>query len=187
MTRVLVTGAKGFLGRNLTAQLSTLGDIESRGVDIDTPVAELHAALRWCDVIFHFAGANRPADPDDFQKINRDFTKGLCDVLTSMKRTPKIVFSSSIQATLDNPYGVSKREAEQVLLQYRASTGASIRIYRLKNVFGKWCRPNYNSVTATFCYNIANDLLLSVSDPSRELELSYVDDVVAAFLSEIDG
>jgi UDP-2-acetamido-2,6-beta-L-arabino-hexul-4-ose reductase len=88
---------------------------------------------------------------------------------------------------LDNSYGVSKREAEQVLLQFRASTGASIRIYRLKNVFGKWCRPNYNSVTATFCYNIANDLPIRISDPRRELELSYVDDVVAAFLSEIDG
>src|ERR1039457_6589901 len=187
MTRVLVTGAKGFLGRNLCARLTALGGTESRGADIDTPVAELHAVLQWCDVIFHLAGANRPTDPDDFQKINHDFTKELCSVLTSLKRTPKIVFSSSIQAALDNSYGVSKREAEQVLLQFRASTGASICIYRLKNVFGKWCRPNYNSVTATFCYNIANDLTISVSDPSRELELSYVDDVVAAFLSEIDG
>jgi UDP-2-acetamido-2,6-beta-L-arabino-hexul-4-ose reductase len=187
MTRVLVTGAKGFLGRNLTARLTALGGVESRGADIDTPLAELHAALEWCDVIFHLAGANRPTDPDDFQKINRDFTKELCSVLTSLKRTTKIVFSSSIQAALDNSYGVSKREAEEVLLQFRVNTGASIRIYRLKNVFGKWCRPNYNSVTATFCYNIANDLPLSVSDPSRELELSYVDDVVEAFLSEIEG
>jgi UDP-2-acetamido-2,6-beta-L-arabino-hexul-4-ose reductase len=187
MTRVLVTGAKGFLGRNLIARLSALGSAESRGVDIDTPVAEFHAALQWCDVIYHLAGANRPTDPDDFQKINRDFTKELCSVLVSLKRTPKIVFSSSIQAALDNSYGVSKREAEQVLLQYCADTGASIRIYRLKNIFGKWCRPNYNSVTATFCFNIANDLPLSISDPSRELELSYVDDVVAAFMSEIDA
>src|ERR1017187_3691044 len=186
MTRVLVTGAKGFLGRNLCARLTALGGTESRGADIDTSVAELHVALQWCDVIFHLAGANRPTDPDDFQKINRDFTKELCSVLTSLKRTTKIVFSSSIQAALDNSYGVSKREAEEVLLQFRVNTGASIRIYRLKNVFGKWCRPNYNSVTATFCYNIAHDIPINISDPSRELELVYIDDVVSAFLECLD-
>ena len=103
------------------------------------------------------------------------------------RRAPKIVFSSSIQAELDNPYGASKAKAENALRQFASRDGACVRIYRLKNLFGKWCRPNYNSVTATFCHNIANDLPIAISDPAREVELSYVDDVVAAFLAEIDG
>ena len=109
-------------------------------------------------------------------------TEQLCRLLRESRRSPKIVFSSSIQAELDNPYGASKAKAEKALRQFAAETGACVRIYRLKNLFGKWCRPNYNSVTATFCHNIAQDLPIAVSDPARELELSYVDDVVAAFL-----
>ena len=117
----------------------------------------------------------------------RSLTEQICRFLREGRRSPKIVFSSSIQAELDNPYGASKAKAEKALRQFAAETGACVRIYRLKNLFGKWCRPNYNSVTATFCHNIANDLPIAVSDPAREVELSYVDDVVAAFLSEIDG
>jgi UDP-2-acetamido-2,6-beta-L-arabino-hexul-4-ose reductase len=118
---------------------------------------------------------------------NAGLTEQVCQILRDGERSPKIVFSSSIQAELNNPYGASKAKAESVLRQFAAETGACVRIYRLKNLFGKWCRPNYNSVTATFCYNIANDLPIALSDPEQELELSYVDDVVAAFLAEIGG
>jgi UDP-2-acetamido-2,6-beta-L-arabino-hexul-4-ose reductase len=114
-------------------------------------------------------------------------TEQLCQILRESRRSPKIVFSSSIQAELDNLYGASKAKAEKALQTFAAETGACVRIYRLKNLFGKWCRPNYNSVTATFCHNIAKDLPISVSDPAREVEMSYVDDVVSAFLAEIDG
>jgi UDP-2-acetamido-2,6-beta-L-arabino-hexul-4-ose reductase len=139
------------------------------------------------DLVFHLAGINRPNTPLDYDKGNAELTEHLCHILREQRHLPKIVFSSSIQAGLNNPYGVSKAKAEDILRKFAADTGACVRIYRLKNLFGKWSRPNYNSVTATFCYNIANDLPIVVSDPAHELELSYVDDVVATFLAEIDG
>jgi UDP-2-acetamido-2,6-beta-L-arabino-hexul-4-ose reductase len=185
MIHVLVTGANGFLGRNLTARLTALSGIEVYGVDVDTSEAERNKALQRCNVIFHLAGVNRSNDPEDFPKTNRGLTAELCEVLRRLRRTPKIVFSSSIQATLDNPYGISKREAEQVLLQFGTDTGAPVRIYRLKNVFGKWSRPNYNSVVATFCHNIANDLPIQISDPNHPLDLVYIDDVVDVFVREV--
>ena len=185
MIHILVTGAEGFLGRNLTARLTELDGIDIFGADVHTPATELRTALQRAEVIFHLAGVNRPNDPGDFRKTNLDFTAELCETLRDLGRTPKIVLSSSIQASLNNPYGVSKREAEQVLLRFGADTGALIRIYRLRNLFGKWSRPNYNSVVATFCYNIANDLPIEISDTSYTLELLYVDDVVDAFLREI--
>jgi len=185
VTRVLVTGSEGFLGRNLTARLRTLDGIQVVGIDIHTSEAHLLAALDQCEVVFHLAGVNRPRDPLEFRIVNRDVTGQMCESLRKLGRAPRIIFSSSIQAELDNPYGVSKREAEQILLRFGAETGAVIKIYRLKNVFGKWCRPDYNSVVATFCHNIANDLTIQISDPSRELDLVYVDDVVEAFLAEL--
>ncbi len=185
MTRVLVTGADGFLGRNLLARLSALDGLELTGVDVQTPEAKLDGALKRCDIVFHFAGVNRSTDSDDFRKINRDFTQQLCGKLLDWGRSPRIIFSSSIQAALNNPYGISKREAEGVLLQYAAQAGAVVRIYRLKNLFGKWARPEHNSVVATFCYNTAHDLPIWVSDPRTEVALLYVDDVVDGFLTEI--
>jgi UDP-2-acetamido-2,6-beta-L-arabino-hexul-4-ose reductase len=185
VTQVLVTGADGFLGLNLAVHLRTLNEVRVIGADVCTPDTELNEALKRCDVIFHLAGMNRPSDPAEFRKVNRDLTAEVCERLRGLGRAPRIVFSSSIQAALDNPYGVSKREAEDVLLRFGADSGAAIRIYRLKNVFGKWCRPNYNSAVATFCHNIANDLQIQISDPGRELELAYVDDVVKAFLAEM--
>jgi UDP-2-acetamido-2,6-beta-L-arabino-hexul-4-ose reductase len=130
---------------------------------------------------------NRPQDPREFETGNSELTQQICRFLQDHRRTPQIVFSSSIQAGLTNPYGESKLEAENQLKKFAAETGACVRVYRLKNLFGKWCRPNYNSVTATFCHNIAHDVPIAVSDPAHELELSYVDDVVAAFLAEVDG
>jgi UDP-2-acetamido-2,6-beta-L-arabino-hexul-4-ose reductase len=185
MKRVVVTGSAGFLGRNLTAQLWTLNGLQVASIDVHTSEVDWLAALDQCDVVFHLAGVNRPNDPAEFRKVNRDLTGQMCDRFRELGRAPTVVFSSSIQADLDNPYGVSKREAEEVLLGFGAETGAVIRIYRLKNVFGKWCRPNYNSVIATFCHNIAHDMPIQISDPGRELELMYVDDVVEAFLAEL--
>lgn len=187
MTEVLITGVKGFLGRNLGARLIAQGECRVTGVDVGTAETVLREALRGCDIVFHLAGVNRPTKPSGFKEGNRDFTAHLCGVLRSLGRAPGIVFSSSSQAALDNAYGISKREAEEILLRFGAECGAAVRIYRLKNVFGKWCRPNYNSVVATFCHSIANDLPIRISDPGRELELVYVDDVIAAFLSELPG
>ena len=186
MTRIVITGARGFLGRNLSAHLSTRKDYETRLVDRGTSEQELRARLAEADVIFHLAGVNRPDDPAEFERGNPGLTEQLCQVLRDNGRSPKIIFSSSIQAELNNPYGRSKAKAEHVLRRFAVETGSSLCIYRLANLFGKWSRPNYNSVTATFCHNIANGLPIVVSEPAREVELSYVDDLVAAFLREID-
>jgi UDP-2-acetamido-2,6-beta-L-arabino-hexul-4-ose reductase len=187
MTKILITGGRGFLGRNLAAHLVERKDCETRIFDQENSAEDLKSWVLDADVIFHLAGVNRPQDPADFESGNAGLTESVCKFLREGGRSSKIVFSSSIQAELDNPYGASKAKAEKVLRQFSSDTGACVRIYRLKNLFGKWCSPNYNSVTATFCHNIANELPIAVSDPACELELSYVDDVVAAFLSEIDG
>jgi UDP-2-acetamido-2,6-beta-L-arabino-hexul-4-ose reductase len=187
MTRILITGGRGFLGRNLADHLLERKDCVTTIVGREDSAEDLRNSLLEADVVFHLAGVNRPQNPIDFERGNAGFTEQLCQILREGRRSPKIVFSSSIQAELDNPYGASKAKAEKVLERFASETGACIRIYRLKNLFGKWCRPNYNSVTATFCHNIAKDLPISVSDPAREVEMSYVDDVVSAFLAEIDG
>jgi UDP-2-acetamido-2,6-beta-L-arabino-hexul-4-ose reductase len=184
--RILVTGGRGFLGRNLVAHLHERKDCETRIFDREDSTEDLKNWLLEADVIFHLAGINRPQNPIDFETGNAELTEQVCQFLQKAGRSPKIVFSSSIQAESDNPYGTSKAKAENALWHFAAETEACVRIYRLKNLFGKWCRPNYNSVTATFCHNIATDLPIAVSDPAHEVELSYVDDVVEAFLAEID-
>lgn len=187
MTRILITGGQGFLGRNLAANLLERKECATAVFGREDSAEDLRNKLLGADLVFHLAGVNRPQDPIDFQRGNAELTEQLCRLLREGRRSPKIVFSSSTQSRLDNPYGASKARAETALRQFASETGACVRIYRLKNLFGKWGRPNYNSVTATFCHNIANDLPIAVSDPAREVELSYVDDVVAAFLAEIDG
>jgi UDP-2-acetamido-2,6-beta-L-arabino-hexul-4-ose reductase len=187
VTRILITGGHGFLGRNLAVHLHERKDCVVRIFDRENSIEDLKRWLIEADVIFHLAGVNRPKDPSEFENGNAGLTEQLCEFLREGRRSPKIVFSSSIQAGLDNPYGASKAKAESTLRQFAAKTGACVRIYRLKNLFGKWCRPNYNSVTATFCYNIANDLPIVVSDTTNELALNYIDDVITAFLSELDG
>jgi UDP-2-acetamido-2,6-beta-L-arabino-hexul-4-ose reductase len=187
MKRVVITGGRGFLGRNLAAHLTARKDCTVTLIDREESDDDLRRALADADIVFHLAGVNRPQHVSEFDTGNTGSTEILVNILREAGRAPKIVLSSSIQAALDNPYGASKARAEQVLREFAAETGASVRIYRLSNLFGKWCRPNYNSVTATFCHNIARDLPISVSDPARELDLSYVDDVVAVFLGELDG
>lgn len=186
MIRALITGGGGFLGRNLVAHLRDRKDCEIMLFGREDSAECLDRLLPEADIIFHLAGVNRPQNPLEFETGNAGLTEQICQLLREHGRSPKIVFSSSIQAELENPYGASKAKAEIALQRFAAETGATVRIYRLTNLFGKWCRPNYNSVTATFCHNIANDLPIAISDPAREVELSYMDDVVAAFLAEID-
>ncbi len=180
--KVLVTGAKGFVGQNLVVMLAKRPDVEIIGYDLADPASVLDDGLANADVIFHLAGVNRPEKPEDFAIGNTGFTQTICDSLISLNRKPVIIFSSSIQATLDNPYGVSKRAAEKVLIKFAEHTGAKAVIFRMKNVFGKWCRPNYNSGVATFCHNIARSLPITISDRANEVNLVYVDDVCSAMM-----
>jgi UDP-2-acetamido-2,6-beta-L-arabino-hexul-4-ose reductase len=186
MKTVLITGAKGFIGRNLASHLRFRDDVRLRTYDLDNTETELEHWASEADVVFHLAGVNRPRDVAEFESGNAGSIESLCRVLARTGRKPQIILTSSIQAECDNPYGQSKRHAEVVLQRFAAETGAPIAIFRLKNVFGKWCRPNYNSVVATFCHNIAHDLPVQVADPDRTLELIHVDDVVAALLAEMD-
>jgi UDP-2-acetamido-2,6-beta-L-arabino-hexul-4-ose reductase len=184
---ILVTGSGGFLGKNLIQTLSTRDDISVIEHEVDESRDHLDKALRVADVIVHLAGVNRPQNADEYVTGNVDFTRSICDTLRIANRNPKVIMSSSIQAELDNPYGVSKRLAEEELKKLADESGAEVVIFRLKNIFGKWSRPNYNSVVATFCHNIARDLPITVTDPDRSLELVYVDDVAAALIDEIDS
>jgi UDP-2-acetamido-2,6-beta-L-arabino-hexul-4-ose reductase len=185
MQAVLVTGAAGFLGRNLLESLRLRADLELHAYDVENDPNELDQSLAQAEVIFHLAGVNRPPTEAEYAAGNLEFTAEICRRLRAMGRAPKIVFTSSIQASLDNPYGRSKAAAEQALRDFACDAQAEVSIYRLPNVFGKWCRPNYNSVTATFCHQIIRGLPIHVSDPDRVLELVYIDDVVEAFCGEL--
>jgi UDP-2-acetamido-2,6-beta-L-arabino-hexul-4-ose reductase len=187
VNKVLVTGSKGFVGKNLCAMLRRYGDIELYEYDVNSKPEDLAGALGKIDYIIHLAGVNRPKNIGEFEVGNAGLLKEICLKLRALGGAPKIILSSSIQAKLDNPYGVSKRLAEEVLQRFSTDTGAECIVYRFKNLFGKWCRPNYNSVTATFCHNIANDLPIQISDPSYEIELTYIDDVVEAFTAELSS
>ncbi len=193
---ILITGARGFVGRNLTETLRAIKDGRDKTYpelaidelllcDLDTTEEELDGYCRRADFIFHLAGVNRPSDEGDFMRGNADFTAQLLSRLEAHKNACPIMLSSSIQAELDNPYGASKRRGEELVLAHGKKMGADCRIYRLPNLFGKWSRPNYNSVVATFCHNIARGLEITVSDPSRELSLVYIDDLVAALLRDL--
>lgn len=187
MKTILITGARGFVGRNLSAMWSARSDWTVLGADIDTPEEQWLSHLARADVVVHLAGVNRPSDESEFEPGNVGPAEDLCRTLDALGRTPLVLVSSSIQAELENPYGRAKRRMEETLIRWAQRSGARLRIYRLKNVFGKWCRPNYNSVVATFCHNIACDLPITISDPARVVDLVHVDDVAAAFAAEIEA
>lgn len=195
--KVLVTGARGFVGRNLCAQLRNIRDGKARsyGVeveevmeyDLDSTPEELERYCAEADFVFNLAGVNRPKDPEEFMKGNFGFASTLLETLKRHGNTCPVMISSSTQAALDNPYGESKRAGEQLMRDYGAETGARVLIYRFPNLFGKWCRPNYNSAVATFCNNIANDLPITVNDPTVELTLLYIDDLVEEMIAALRG
>lgn len=183
---VLVTGASGFIGKNLHVALRRRQDIEILTFDLENPAGDLDAMAARTDLVFHLAGVNRPHDPKEFTVGNAVLTRKLCGLLAKAGRKATLVLSSSIQASMDNPYGKSKRAAEREALAYAKETGALVHVFRLPNVFGKWCRPNYNSAVATFCHNIAHSLPITVDDPAKKLRLVYVDDVIKAFLAVLE-
>lgn len=188
---VLITGANGFVGKNLRLRLSERKDVQVRCFTREDDVALLPGLLREIDFVFHLAGVNRPQDPDEFTAGNAELTQVLCKALCSQadatgRRIP-IVYTSSTQAAYDNPYGRSKRGAETALFDARQSHQIPVHVFRLPNVFGKWCKPNYNSAVATFCHNVTRGLPIQVNDPSASLTLVYVDDVVERFVQLMDG
>lgn len=196
--KILVTGAKGFIGKNLIATLNNIRmnkdksfglskDIVIYEYDVDSEISLLDIYCRDCDFIFNLAGVNRPKNEVEFMEGNCDFVSVFLDLLKKHKNTCPIMSSSSIQAILENPYGKSKKASEDLLLKYAEETGAAVYIYRLPNVFGKWCKPNYNSVVATFCNNIAKDLPIYVTNPNTILNLVYIDDVVSELVAAING
>lgn len=194
--KILVTGAKGFIGKNFIATLNNirLGKDRSFGLiddltiyeyDIDTEQELLDAYCADCDIVFHLAGVNRPKEESEFMDGNFGFTSTLLDALKSHNNNCPVMLSSSIQAKLDNPYGRSKKAGEDLLFSYGNETGSKVYVYRFPNVFGKWCRPNYNSAVATFCNNIAHGLPIQVNDPEVTMHLVYIDDVVAELIGLI--
>lgn len=200
---ILVTGANGFVGKNLTARLETLRDGRDRtrpSLQIgeiyrctrETSPEALADCCKKADLVVHLAGVNRPKDPEEFAAGNTDFTRTLLETLRKSGNRCPVLLASSIQASLTgrfagSPYGQSKKAAEELILAYSQETGADGLIYRLPNLFGKWCRPNYNSVVATFCHNISRELPITVSDPAVELELVYIDDLIDEILDAMEG
>ena len=185
--KVLVTGAKGFIGKNLITELHRLENTIVYEFDVDTEPALLEEYCKDCDFVFNLAGVNRPENAEEFMEGNFGFATTLVETLKKYGNTCPIMNSSSIQAVLDNPYGKSKKAGEDMLFAYGREVGARIYIYRFPNVFGKWCRPNYNSAVATFCNNIANNLPIQVNDRNTQMKLVYIDDVMEELLLALKG
>ena len=199
---ILITGAKGFVGKNLTAALQNIKDGKDKTrpdikidelflYDIDSPEELLDTACQSADFVFNLAGVNRPQNAEEFMTGNFGFASILIDTLKKYNNKCPVMLSSSVQATLEgrynNDYGKSKKAGEELFFNYSAETGAKVLVYRFPNLFGKWCRPNYNSAVATFCNNIANDLPIVVNDSSVELELLYIDDLITEMLDALEG
>jgi UDP-2-acetamido-2,6-beta-L-arabino-hexul-4-ose reductase len=185
--KVLITGTNGFVGKNLLAHLGERKDVEVLRFTREDSLASLPALVAQADFVFHLAGVNRPQDPQDFVSGNTDLTRALCVSVVASGRQIPLLYTSSIQAELDNPYGVSKRGAEEALQELASNHGSPVYLFRLPNVFGKWARPNYNSAVATFCHNIARDLPIQINDPQARINLVYIDDVIERFMAVMDG
>lgn len=200
--KILITGAKGFVGKNLSAALQNIKDNKDRTrpdikidelylYDIDSSKELLETACEKADFVFNLAGANRPKDPADFKNVNFGFASELLETLIKYNNKCPVMLSSSVQATLegryDNDYGRSKKAGEELFFNYSKEAGAKVLVYRFPNIFGKWCRPNYNSAVATFCHNTANDLPITVNDRATLLELVYIDDLVCEMLDALEG
>jgi len=183
---VLVTGANGFIGKNLVVRLNELG-MRTESYTRKNSIQDLTNLLKKTDFIIHLAGENRPEDDKDFDIVNVGLTASICEIVRSTGRKIPIILASSIQAEFDNTYGKSKLDAEMTVKKFEADTGWPVYIYRLPGVFGKWCKPNYNSVVATFCHNISHDLPIQVNNSSFELSLVYIDDVIKEFVSILQG
>lgn len=184
--KILVTGARGFIGQNLIEKLKDLKIHTIFAYDLDSKLEDLDNYTKECDFVFHLAGVNRPKEEKEFLEGNFGFTSVLLEHLKKHKNKCPIMISSSIQATLNNPYGISKKAGEDLMISYSEETGAKVYIFRFENVFGKWTRPNYNSAVATFSYNIANDLPITINDPNVDMQLIYIDDVVAGLVKLLD-
>ena len=196
--KILVTGSRGFVGKNLIETLKTIRDdkcniydIDKNIViyeyDIDNAIDDLKKYTKDCDFVFHLAGVNRPKNIEESYEANINFTELLRASLEAHNNKCPILISSSIQAKQSNDYGKSKKEGEQILIRHAMNNDSKVYIYRLANLFGKWCRPNYNSVVATWCYNIARDLDIQINNPNAKLELCYIDDVIDEFLNALEG
>lgn len=195
---ILITGAKGFVGKNLVEALKNIrdGKDKTRGLDADINIFEydidtepelLDKYTKGCDFVFHLAGVNRPKDEKEFMEGNFGFTSELLESLKKYSNKAPVLITSSIQAALDNPYGLSKKAGEDLIFNYGKENGVKTFVYRFPNIFGKWCRPNYNSAVATFCYNIAHDLPITVNDRNHEMTLVYIDDVVDELINALKG
>jgi UDP-2-acetamido-2,6-beta-L-arabino-hexul-4-ose reductase len=183
--KILITGAKGFVGKNLVAEFKNQGFQDLLEFDVDTDPALLDGYAASCEFVFHLAGVNRPKDQTEFMTGNFGFTSQLLDALKKHGNKAPVLITSSTQAAFDNPYGQSKKAGEELLFQYGKENDVKVFVYRLPNVFGKWCRPNYNSAVATFCHNTAHGLPIQVNDPNVVMNLVYVDDVVASLIDKL--
>jgi UDP-2-acetamido-2,6-beta-L-arabino-hexul-4-ose reductase len=184
--KVLITGADGFIGRNLVAHLRERKDIEVLRFSRENDISELSELIQKSDFIYHLAGVNRPLKPECFKTGNVDLTQALCEAIKQSGNYVPLLYTSSVQAEQDNPYGSSKLGAEALLTYLSKEHGVPVYVFRLPNVFGKWARPNYNSAVATFCHNIARDLPIHINDPAAQITLIYIDDVIKNFIALMD-
>ena len=183
--KILITGAKGFVGKNLIAELRNQGFNNLLEYDVDSDPTVLNDYCRDCKFVFHLAGVNRPKEQTEFMEGNFGFTSQLLKSLKSNKNKAPVLITSSTQAALDNAYGMSKKAGEDLVFSYGKENGIKVYVYRLPNLFGKWCRPNYNSAVATFCNNIAHNIPIQINDPDVLMNLVYIDDVIASFIDKL--